>query len=333
MQPFGASHERLLRLLADGHFHSGTDLAERLGVSRATIWKHVQALRGWGVDISAVSGTGYRVTDPIELLDPVRISELLNSAARDAIDELQIHTVLPSTNAWLLARAGRSGSQAPGMVCMAEMQTAGRGRLGRTWQSPLASNLYLSILWPFTNAAVIGGLSLAVGAVLVRAMEALGVRDVGLKWPNDLLWRERKLAGVLIELSGEAHGCCAVVVGVGINVRMPAVAGAEIDQPYTDLRRIIGPAPLSRNLVAAGILNELLPMLQTFERQGFAAYRDEWNRRHAFADRLVVLDLGGTQVRGRIAGVSQTGTLLLDCEDGHRREFASGDVRLRSLDP
>jgi BirA family biotin operon repressor/biotin-[acetyl-CoA-carboxylase] ligase len=211
------------------------------------------------------------------------------------------------------------------------MQTRGRGRLGRTWRSPFAGNIYLSVLWSFSDSSVLGGLSLAVGAVLIRVLRAAGVAEAGLKWPNDILWNERKLGGVLVEVTGETHGRVAVVIGIGLNCHLSAREADAIDQAVIDLRRILGEHAPSRNRLVAAVLGELLPMLASFEESGFGTHVEEWRRYHVFDGRRARLELDTTAVEGRIAGVTASGTLLLDCNDGVRREFASGDVRLRPV--
>lgn len=325
-----ACQRRLIGLLADGQAHSGTRLAAALGLSRSAIWKAVHQLEELGLTVHAVSGAGYRLDAPLELLDREAILAALTPDGRMLAGEIRVHELIDSTNAALLAEA-RAGAPS-GTVHLAEMQTRGRGRLGRTWRSPFAGNVYLSVLWSFSDASVLGGLSLAVGAVLIRALRALGVAEAGLKWPNDILWNEQKLGGVLVEVSGETHGRVAVVVGIGLNCHLPEREVQAIDQAVVDLRRILGRRVPSRNRLVAALLDQLLPLLAGFEEAGFGRHRDEWRRYHVFDGRHARLEFDATAVEGRIAGVTPTGTLLLDCDDGVRREFASGDVRLRPVE-
>lgn len=281
--------------------------------------------------IHALPGVGYRLEHPLELLEAAAIESDLTPTAAGLLQGMQIHDALESTNTFLM-KAARADVQS-GTVCLAEAQTHGRGRLGRIWQSPFAGNVYLSVLWRFSSTAVLGGLSLAIGTLVARALRASGVEGVGLKWPNDILWNERKLGGVLIEVSGEVCGQCAVVIGIGINYSLSGAHADAIDQPAVDLRHIQGRRAISRNRLIAQLLNQLLPALADFEGRGFAVYVDEWRRYHAFDGRPVTVEQGTRAIHGLIADVTASGTLLLDCEDGGRREFSSGDVRLRVAGP
>lgn len=326
--PLDPLNKTLLRLLSDHRFHSGTELAAALGVSRTAVWKHIRDLEALGLDIAAVSGKGYRLTSPLQWLDEAAIRAGLNPAAAALLAKLDLHDELDSTNTHLM-RAVPNGA-ATGTVCLAETQTAGRGRIGREWLSPFGSNVYLSLLWRFDDPSRAAGLSLAVGVAVVRALAGLGCGGAGLKWPNDVLWGESKLGGILLEVAGEAHGSCAVVIGVGLNRHIPASVGRAIDQAWADLAGIAGgAAPPPRNRLIAALLNELLPLVADYEEYGLAPWLPEWRRHHRLQGREAVVHLGETRIRGRIVGVNDEGLLVLECEDGGLRRFASGDVRLR----
>ena len=187
-----------------------------------------------------------------------------------------------------------------GHTLFAEQQTAGRGRRGRTWVSPLGRNIYSSTVWRFSaGASGLSGLSLAVGVAIVKALEALGYKGVGLKWPNDLLWQGKKLGGILIEISGDAAGPCHVVVGIGLNVSMSEQQAADdIDQPWIDLASI-SEQPIDKNAIAAALLNQLIPMLSTFEANGFEPLLQDWLERDAFLGRDIVLKLGKDELLGQ----------------------------------
>lgn len=324
---FPSPRKTLLNLLSDGGFHSGTQLAQGLGLSRTAVWGMIHDLHSLGLEVDAVSGKGYRLRQPLDLLDEAAILAALSEPARTRLAGLEIHDQLDSTNTYLMRQA--ASGHASGRACLAEFQSAGRGRIGRNWLSPFAGNICLSLLWRFEDHASIAGLSLAVGVALVRALRRLGVEGMGLKWPNDLLWRERKLGGILLEVSGEAHGRCAVVIGIGLNVRMSAATAQAIDQAWVDLAQICAGSPPPRNRLAAALLEELLWVLVDYPEQGLPAYIEEWRQWHGFAGRRVVLQWGDRTVSGTVAGVSEAGLLVLDCDEGGRREFASGDMRLR----
>ncbi len=319
--------QAILRLMADGDFHSGKDLGELLGVSRTAVWKHLQKLEDVGVPLESVKGKGYRLPGGLELLEANLIERGLTAEARTFLNELDVRQSVDSTNTLAMARAASGGGH--GYVCLAEHQSQGRGRRGRTWVSPFGQSLYASAVVEFDGgAAALEGLSLAVGVALVRAVRQLGVGGVGLKWPNDVLWQERKLAGVLLEMTGDPAGLCQVVVGIGLNVRMhkPSVTG--IDQPWVDMHEIL--PGVSRNDLAVALLNQLLPALTEFARQGFAAFVDEWETAHVYANQPVRLSTASEVVEGIALGVTASGALRLAI--GNRiEEFNGGEVSLRGL--
>jgi BirA family transcriptional regulator, biotin operon repressor / biotin---[acetyl-CoA-carboxylase] ligase len=323
------SKATLLPLLANGEFRSGQDLAQAMGVSRTAVWKQVNRLvADQGLTIESVRGKGYRIPGGIDLLDADQVKAGLDPRASTLLKRLEILDTVDSTNAELMRRAGQGN--ASGVVCTAEQQTAGRGRRGRQWISPYASNLYLSLLWEFSQgAAALEGLSLAVGVAVARALRACSVPDVQLKWPNDVLYGGAKLGGILLEMAGDTAGNCQVVIGVGLNVAMPAVAAGAIDQAWTDIRSITEQPPPGRNRVLAALLNELLPLVADFEQQGFSHWRDEWQTLDAFAGTTVVLNTGSAQFSGIARGVDERGALQLETTTGVQSVFG-GEISLRA---
>lgn len=323
-----AEPRQLLELLAGGDLRSGEALAETLGISRAAVWKLVARTRDrYGIAIEALPGKGYRLPRPLELLDPGRINRGLASDALPASAVLHLYDQIPSTNAWLMQRIGEGLPS--GSICLAEQQTAGRGRHGRTWVSPFGHNLYLSLLWRFPlPPAALGGLSLAAGVGVALALVDAGVRDIGLKWPNDLLWQGRKLAGLLIEVVGETQGPTAVVCGVGVNGFLPPEAARLIEQPWTDLSSVLGGATGSRNDLAAGVLGRLLWVMRTYQGAGLAPFLPEWRRLDPFVGQPLELRLGEQRFRGTHAGIDESGALQLAHGGGITR-FLAGEASLR----
>jgi BirA family biotin operon repressor/biotin-[acetyl-CoA-carboxylase] ligase len=318
---------RLLNLLSDGEFHSGEDLGASLGVSRAAVWKHLKALRAMGVGLTVRRGKGYRLASPLELLERERILAAASAATVSGVDALDVFLEVDSTNNWLRERALQGGTS--GTVCVSETQTAGRGRRGRSWVSPFAANLYLSLLWRSAcGAASLGGLSLVTGIAVLRALRSFGIGDAGLKWPNDILAGDAKLAGILIDVLGESSGPCAVIIGVGVNVNMPPDEAASIEQSWTDLHRLTGNDCISRNELAARLLDEIMPAIKAFDATGLRSFLDEWHQYDLVSGREVDVLLPDERITGTACGIDAGGALLVETLTGRRR-LASGEVSVR----
>lgn len=316
----------LLSILADGKFHSGRELGEEIGISRSAIWKHIRRIEESGLEVYSVKGRGYRVPGGVELLDYEQIKSALRPEVAELIKCPEIPLTIASTNEMAM-KASQQGD-CHGRLFVAEQQTEGRGRRGRSWVSPFARNLYFSLVWRFEQgAAALEGLSLLIGLSLVKALEVLSVDGVELKWPNDLLYQGKKLAGILIELNGEASGQCQVIIGVGMNVNMPKEQAEDIDQPWTDLKTIAG-TDVSRNRLLAEVINQLVVRLEEFERTGFAAWVDEWQSYHAMQNKEIALQVGEKVVEGICNGIDTSGALLLQTPSGVQA-FHGGEVSVQ----
>lgn len=319
--------DRLLSELADGRFHSGEALARRLGVTRAAVWKQVKGLgRELGLEIDSVTGRGYRLAQPIELLDPARIQACLSPAVRHRFQRMHIHSTIESTNTWLMREAAREAPS--GTVCLAEHQTAGKGRHGRQWVSPFGRNIYLSLLWRFERSPVeLSGLSLAAGIGVIRALRRIACHEAGLKWPNDILWRGKKLAGLLLEVAGEAAGPSHLVIGVGLNLQLDA-AGSGIDQPWIDLVSIPDVRAYSRNELVAGLLENLFEIITEYEQSGLTRFIEEWDRYDLLKGSEVVVRNASRSYQGEHLGIDPSGALKLRVA-GEVMTFWAGEVTLR----
>jgi BirA family biotin operon repressor/biotin-[acetyl-CoA-carboxylase] ligase len=317
---------RALRLLTTNGFCSGEHLARSLGVSRTSIQSALKELEAVGVPLLRRRGRGYRLATAIDWLDPTQVGRHL--ATRRDVYELRVVDVVESTNTALLEQA--VGGAAGGLMLAAELQTRGRGRRGRAWYAGLGGALTFSVLWRFEQGAgFLAGLGLAVGVALVRALRSLGVGDATLKWPNDLLIRHQKLAGILVEIQGDVLGPSLAVVGVGINFRLDVSTRERVDQAATDL--IGAGIPYDRNCVLGRVLWHLAEVLNAFRDHGFGPLRDEWESYHVYAGRAVTVRLpDGAQEEGTVAGVDGDGALLLQTRSGLRR-FHSGEVSLRAV--
>lgn len=318
----------LLSLLAAGDYVSGQALADVLGVSRTAVWKQLNKLSEVGLEVQSVKGLGYRIAGGIDLLDDAAVRSAMKADARAMLSQLDIRDSIGSTNAEAMAQIGAGAGS--GYVCTAEQQTAGRGRRGRVWVSPYARNLYLSVVWEYhQGAAVLEGMSLAVGVVVARALAACGLPQVQLKWPNDVLHKGAKLGGILLEMTGDPSGACQVVVGIGLNVDMPENTARDIDQAWTDVSRIIEGARPPRSELLGALLQELLPMLANFERTGFGPWRDEWQALDAFAGERVVMHSGSQQMAGVARGVDGRGALQLETATSGIQSVFGGEISLR----
>lgn len=279
-----------------------------------------RVIAGWPV-VSEIA------PDSFERLDAAQIQAALSPEGRARLAQLEIHDQLDSTNTYLM-RAAAAGAPS-GTVCLAERQTAGRGRRGRVWVSPFGVNLYLSILWRYPLApAAVGGASLAVGAALAEVLRSVGIADLTLKWPNDLLWQGRKLAGLLLEVAGEAHGPTYLVAGVGLNLRMTSAQGHDIDQPWSTLEQALNGQPVSRNLLAAQVIDHLTAALDVYGREGLTPFLDRWRCFDTMRGEPVRVLIGEQFIEGRHAGIGPDGSLQLDTPTG-RRLFQTGEVSLR----
>lgn len=324
-----STRAEILRLLSDGSFHSGTDLGKKLGITRAAVCKNVHQLAQAGLEVHRVTGRGYKLDTPLRLLERAQILKWLGAAAADIRDRLHVLDEVDSTNRYL-AEQIVTDRDINGTTCVAEAQPGGRGRRGRSWITTPYCNLMLSMAWRFPGGpGLVSGLSLAAGVALLRALEEYGVSDAGLKWPNDVLWDNRKLAGLLVDVQGEAAGPTRIILGIGINGYISPQDATHIDQPWIDLQGISGETT-DRNRLAALVLRQLLGMFRQFEARGFAPFRAEWQERHLFQGRRVRLLQGEREFTGTAEGIDETGGLIIR-HARNRQVFHSGEVSLRPV--
>lgn len=319
----------ILRLLSDGEFHSGAALAGHFGRSRASIWNAVQGIDALGVELYKVRGRGYQMPYPIDWYDLEKIKLYLAQHAAQL--DVQVLETVESTNSSLLQAAAKK--QIHGRCAVSEIQTQGRGRRGRSWQSALGGSLSFSLGWQFNvGVSQLSGLSLAVGVAIARALNELGVSNIQLKWPNDILHNFHKLGGVLIELQGDALGPSTTVIGIGLNYRLNAAVKNQIDQAVSDLASLKTDIA-SRNQVLGISLRHLADVLDSFAQHGFGALRQEWLQLHAYQDKPVVLRMpDGTETQGIVRDVTVDGVLVLETALGERR-FGSGQMSMRPYSP
>lgn len=322
-----ATPPELLALLAGGAEVSGAGIAATLGITRAAVWKQIEHLRARGLAVHAEAGRGYRLDAPIELLDATRIAATIAPDERARIGSIDVRWQIDSTSSEL----ARTADTLPlPRACLAEVQTAGRGRRGRRWQTPLAGGIALSFARRFDGGmASLAGLSLVAGLAVLRALADARIDGASLKWPNDIVANGRKLGGILVELGGDALGPCRAIVGIGINVRIGTEEGAAIDQPWTDLASLAGGAAPSRNAVAGRMLARLAEALDVFATAGFAAFEHEYAEHDALRGREVVVISGSERWTAIADGVTSRGALRV-VRDGRAIEVDSGEVSVRA---
>lgn len=272
-----------------------------------------------------VIGDSVSIPSHVERLNLDSIHASLSERARDWLSDLQALDLVGSTNTLLGELAGAGAAH--GAVRIAELQVQGRGRRGRSWQSPFGQNLALSlgIRLPVKPEAL-GGYSLCAGLAVADALGTVGVERVALKWPNDVLIEGRKIAGILVEIYS-AGAETDVVVGVGINFRIPEAARQQIEQPLTDLEEQGG--GFSRNELAGRLISSLLDFSEGFVAGGFEPMREAFNRLHWYHDRHCVLHMGENRVSGTVRGVTDSGALEIETE-GQVKVFSAGEVSLRA---
>ena len=319
----------VLNILSDGKFHSGEAIAKHFKVSRVSIWQAIAEAEKLGVEIFSVRGKGYSLSHPVQFIDEVKVKKAIGEMA--SWFNIKVFDVLDSTNNFLMQEAPKGYPHASCVV--ANIQTSGKGRRGRQWQSSLGENLTFSFLWRFTKgAAALSGLSLAVGTSLIRSLKKINVNQALLKWPNDILVKDdegyKKLAGILIELQGDMDGQCAAIIGIGINLKLSKNQLAKIDQPAIGINQCID-NEVDTNEYLGIIINDLTEVSAKFESNNFEYFKDEWQSYDAFQDQFISISLGdGGIISGKEHGVNDMGALEVITEDGIKT-FSSGEVSIR----
>lgn len=318
----------VIALLADGQFHSGEDVGEALGVSRSAIWKIIKGLEEIGIDVHRVQGRGYCIPGGIQFFSKERIESFLLGMKSTAKPTLDIFNRVASTNSYLQdkIKAGYPSQS----ICLSEYQTEGRGRRGRAWLSPYGKNIYMSLLWKFSaGPSALAGLTLLVGLAMIRALTTLGLTDLRLKWPNDILWHGSKLAGILVEMSIDDLNGCYAVIGLGLNLSLPQKIRSEVSQRVTDIQTILGHYP-DKNYVTALLIHELFSILPEFEAQGFAPYVSQWQGYDHLLNKQITLKTPQQRITGIGQGIDETGALIMKV-NGEFERFHSGEATIEEI--
>ncbi len=311
----------IIKILADGAFHSGEQLGIHFGISRAAINQHIQVIKSWGLSIKTVTGKGYSLLDPLTLLEHQKIAEKLQTESNN----IEVISIIDSTNQYLIDQIPALQS---GAVCVAEYQQAGRGRRGRQWFSPFGANLYFSMYWKLEQGpAAAMGLSLVVGIIMAETLTELGAGQVRVKWPNDIYLNDQKLAGILVEMSGRTGDIAHTVIGAGINLNMNEDRDQIIDQPWISLQG--AGIHLDRNELCAALIDKLRSNLRKFEDEGLSGFIKRWNEFDNFINRPVKLLIGERFEHGIARGIDQNGALLLE-QSGTIKAWLGGEISLRA---
>ncbi|WGL98174.1 bifunctional biotin--[acetyl-CoA-carboxylase] ligase/biotin operon repressor BirA [Arsenophonus sp. aPb] len=309
---------KLITILSDGSIHSGEQLGELLGMTRAGINKHIYTLREWGIEVNTITGKGYQLTRKMDLLDYERIYGLVRRG------NIIVKPVINSTNQYLLERIEQLSS---GDACVAEYQTAGRGRRGRYWASPFGCNLYLSLYWHLDQGpAAAMGLSLVAGIVIAETLNKLSGSNIKVKWPNDLYLNEKKLAGILIEMIGKTGDAAHIVIGIGLNIAMSCNYETNINQGWINLEQ--AGIQIERNVIAGQIILALRHELVQFEKYGLVPFIKRWLALDNFLHKKVKLHIGDHLEVGIVKGINEHGAILLE-QNGEIVSYIGGEISLR----
>lgn len=307
-------------ILSDGLYHDGETIGKKLDITRAGVWKAIKKLENYDVKINSIKGKGYSISEPLFLLNE---TEIQNGIANKKI-QIDIFENIDSTNYYLKNFIGTYSPQ----ICIAEHQTKGKGRLNRSWHSPFGKNIYLSLLFPFQkDLSNLIGLSIVVGLAIIKALKYLGLdKELSLKWPNDIIFNSKKLAGTLIEVFSEANGLSYAIIGIGINVNMTQDK-KQITQPWISLKQILN-QNLNRNKLCISLINSLLIYLNKFDEKGLACFLTEWNSRDCLINQKVKLINANKTTTGIARGINELGNLMLEIEKGNIKPFSAGDTSI-----
>lgn len=329
MKSLSLSLKKLVNILNDGEFHSGAFLGKTLNISRNAIWKHINQLAKYGIHIESAQSKGYRLNQPLILLQSNLIKKNTDYSGKLYPDKIEILGSIPSTNDYL--KHYRNTGTDTVSICLAEHQSAGKGRFGRSWHSPFGSNIYLSCGWRISkDVSKLSGLSLVIALSVIKALEQYGLKNnLAIKWPNDILWDDKKLAGILTEISAESHSVTQVIIGIGLNVNMPVVGKDEIDRPFASLNNILN-APQDRNIIAGLLITHLLQSLEKFDEYGFTGFMKQWKQYDYLLNKKTTLSVGKIHVKGTGAGIDEQGHLLLRDSHGEIKKYSAGEASLHS---
>lgn len=317
---FSQRLNKIVAILNDGQYHDGNDIGRELNMTRSAVWKAISKLRAYGIKIDSIKGKGYQLQEPLILLDPLKIkSEVDNKQI-----SISVFESITSTNDFIKKKSPVNAPQ----ICLAEHQTHGRGRLDRSWYSPFGKNIYLSCAYQFKkDISELAGLSLVISLAIVKTLKSYGTSsELGVKWPNDVIYQGKKLAGNLVEITAESNGISHATIGIGMNVNMETV-DIPINQAWISLKHILG-CEVFRNELSARLINHLFIYLNRFEASGLSDFQDEWSAADKLRQKKVAIQNLHHHITGVVQGINEQGHLILQLKCGTLRAFSSGDTRI-----
>lgn len=315
-----ASLQNLIKILNDGDFHDGNTLGLQLKMTRSAIWKLIKKLIHYGIHVDSVKGKGYCLREPLILLQ----QDQIESHLKNATSQIRIFEKLDSTNDYLKMQ---KNIKTP-LFCFAEFQSKGKGRLNRVWYSPFGKNIYFSCRYPFKkDVSELAGLSLVIGLAVIKVLQKWGLNHkLCVKWPNDVYYEAKKLAGILVEIQAESHDCIThAIIGIGMNVNSSQKDQDHISKPWTSLGQILD-GYIDRNKLSADLINHLMEYLLEFEEKGLKFFMDEWMNADCLIHRTITLKSAEEEWQGIVQGINAQGQLLLQLSGGGVRAFSSGEV-------
>ena len=320
--------KNVLTELADGAFHSEQKIARKLRITENTLKQIIEQIQQLGIDLITEKNQNleYKIKHPIEFLNKNTIVKYLDAKYLTLGEQIEVLETVDSTNNYLMRKINPSSTEI--QICLAEHQTLGRGRLGRKWFSPYGRNIYLSLKKQFfIEIGAINGLGLAIAISVIKTLAECGIiENLSIKWPNDILWHNRKLAGILVENSGELNGLCqTTIIGIGLNTGM--VENNDINQPWCDISQIPN-LVFSRNQLAGTILSGLIKTLEIFQLHGMKAFVKNWQKFDpTYKKKIILITPSGKKITGVNFGIDVEGNLLVQ-KNGKILRFSCGEISL-----
>lgn len=315
----------VLSYLSEENFISGTQLSSKLSLSRVAVWKQIQKLKQLGYHISTDARKGYRIISRPDILLPFEIQRNLNTQYIGK--QIFYYPQVTSTNS--LAKdliKDKQNNFQEGAVLIAEAQTAGRGRLGRNWHSPSGGIWFTIILFPDLEPAYLTKITLMIAVVLVQTLKGLYDISVKIKWPNDLMVENRKIGGILTEMSAESDRINYVLVGIGINANLRRNSFPdEIRQRVTSLQEIMG-KPISKVILLQRILENFEKYYHLFLEKEFDSILAEWKANTETLGKKVTIDYRGAIISGEAIDITSEGALLIEKKNGEKVQVLSGTL-------